>query len=87
VPLVSRLCDQETTGSGDENGVVYTGVKKKKEKCLSFVVQRPFCMLEKLVRDYTPGGLHASVEGGKGWRGGGESQTPYRVHGGSDYLP
>lgn len=45
-------------------------------------------MLEKVVRYYTPGGLHAGVEGGKG--GGGEegaSQTPYRVHGGSDYLP
>ena len=45
-------------------------------------------MLEKVVRDYTPGGLHTSVEGGRGRRGEEEaSQTPYRVHGGSDYLP
>ena len=45
-------------------------------------------MLEKVVRDYIPGGLHASVEGGR-WRRAEEeaSQTPYSVHGGSDYLP
>ena len=62
--------------------------REKEKKCLSFVVQRPFWMLEKVVRDYTPGGLHTSVEGGRGRRGEEEaSQTPYRVHGGSDYLP
>ena len=44
-------------------------------------------MLEKVVRYYTPGGLHAGVEGGKGGGEEGASQTPYRVHGGSDYLP
>ena len=45
-------------------------------------------MLEKVVRDYTPGGLHASVEGGRGRRGEEEaSQTPYSLHGGSEYLP
>ena len=44
--------------------------REKKKKCLSFVVQRPFWMLEKVVRYYTPGGLHASVEGGKRGRKG-----------------
>ena len=64
--------------------------REKKKKCLSFVVQRPFCMLEKVGRYYTPGGLHASVEGGNVGGGGGKegaSQTPNRVHGGSEYLP
>ena len=37
-------------------------------------------MLEKVDRYYTPGGLHASVEGGAWGREEGASQTPYRVH-------